>query len=77
LTSRHGLHTKPDDGEDSAGEDNEVAEVVSKRHASEDREGSMQSGSYASIDGDDNAHDKIAEHAGPDGHFPIQTDGNH
>lgn len=33
---------EPDDGKDTAGQHNKVAEVVTKGHASEDREGCVQ-----------------------------------
>ena len=76
LAACRGLHPKPNDGEDAAGDNDEVAEVVSKRHAREHGEGRVKSGTHPAVDGDDKTHDGVAEHTGADGILPVEADGD-
>lgn len=72
-----GNEPEPDNGKDAAGQDNEVAEVVSKRHASKNGKRSVKRSTHSAVNGDHETHDEVAEDAGAYGRSPAEADGNH
>jgi hypothetical protein len=77
LTSGGGLHTEPDNGENTARQDNKVTEEVAEWHTCKHRERSVKGSTHSAVDGDDETHDGVSEHTGSNGHSPAETDCNH
>ena len=68
---------KPDNGENASRQDYKITKVVPEGHPREHGKRSVECCTHSAIDGDNEAHDRVSQDAGADGHSPIQADLNH